>query len=71
MKRNILLIVLSGLISSYSNGQITSGQSFKETKNILYVEESKIENDSLQRLNIILPVGSKDYPLLIWIGGGA
>ena len=71
MKGNILLIAVFWVISNYSNGQITSGKSFKETYDILYVEESKIENDSLQRLNIILPVGNKDYPLLIWIGGGA
>ena len=67
----LLLVVFFGLVSNHSNGQITSGKSFKEINDILYVEGSKIENDSLQRLNIILPVGSRDYPLLIWIGGGA
>jgi len=67
----ILLMVLFGLAVSHTNGQITYGKSLKETNDILYVEGSKIENDSLQRLNIILPVGSSDYPLLIWIGGGA
>jgi hypothetical protein len=67
----VLVIVFIGLLISHSIGQTLSGKSFKEANDILYVEKSKIENDSLQRLNIILPVGSKDYPLLIWIGGGA
>lgn len=71
MKEKIILTALLGLLSNCLNGQIASKKSFKEISGILYAEESKIENGSLQRLNIILPVDSKDYTLLMWIGGGA
>ena len=50
---------------------------FCQTKNyetfndLPYLGTSEISNDSLQRLNLIVPVGDGDLPILIWIGGGA
>lgn len=29
------------------------------------------KDDSLRRINLVLPKGASDFPLLIWIGGGA
>lgn len=39
--------------------------------NLLYADPSDVENDSLQRLNLVLPSHPTNPPLLIWIGGGA
>ena len=38
---------------------------------ISYVKASEIQNDSLQRLNLVLPKDVKNPPMLLWIGGGA
>lgn len=43
----------------------------KELKNISYLKNPSPKTDSLQQLNLFLPEGGKDVPLLIWIGGGA
>ena len=43
----------------------------KEIKNISYVKNPSPKTDSLQQLNLFLPEGATDTPLLIWIGGGA
>lgn len=43
----------------------------KEFRDLLYVQASAVENDSLQRLNLAIPEGLDHYPLLVWIGGGA
>lgn len=40
-------------------------------RDISYRLPGEIENDTLQRLNLILPGEVKHPPLLIWIGGGA
>ncbi|MEZ4772019.1 MAG: alpha/beta hydrolase [Bacteroidia bacterium] len=42
-----------------------------EIPDLLYVNEAEAENDSLQRLNLVIPEGVENFPLLIWIGGGA
>ena len=54
-----------------SSGQNKPSAPFKEISNISYMEKSKVEVDSLQRLNLVLPDKVKDSPILIWIGGGA
>lgn len=43
----------------------------KGINDIPYLEKSKMENDSLQRLNLVLPELVNNPPLLLWIGGGA
>ena len=43
----------------------------KEINNILYVEKSNVEEDTLQRLNLVLPEKILNAPIVIWIGGGA
>lgn len=43
----------------------------REIRDISYLPREKIENDSLQRLNLVLPESHSKPPLLVWIGGGA
>ncbi len=42
-----------------------------EHHDIAYLSVDQMEVDSLQRLNLIIPLGVKNPPLLIWVGGGA
>ncbi|MFK7845911.1 MAG: alpha/beta hydrolase [Rhodothermales bacterium] len=42
-----------------------------ELTDLLYVDELQVANDTLQRLNLVVPVGKKKMPLFVWIGGGA
>ncbi len=61
------------LISVWLGCNISSGQS-KELiihNNLSYSSKELVPNDSLQRLNLVLPLKKGKYPLLIWIGGGA
>lgn len=44
---------------------------YKEISNLAYLPEEKIEVDSLQRLNLIIPTAEEKPPLLVWIGAGA
>ena len=44
---------------------------YKEILNLSYLSPKEVVVDSLQRLNLVLPTGVKNPPLLIWIGGGA
>lgn len=39
--------------------------------NDLRYREGRDGSDPLQKLNLVLPKGAIDYPLLVWIGGGA
>ena len=54
-----------------ARGQVSSDGSLKEIRDLLYVDKVEVKNDSLQRLNVVLPSEGDDFPLLIWIGGGA
>lgn len=52
-----------------SFGQTTNKFEVIELKNIDYLEGKSV--DTIQKLNLVLPKGVSNYPLLIWIGGGA
>lgn len=41
------------------------------TNNIQYVDQENVKEDSLQRLNLLLPENVSKPPLLLWIGSGA
>ena len=71
MKNIIHILFLSILFSSNINCQNQKELALKETKDISYLDASKVTNDSLQRLNLVIPQGVDSFPLLIWIGGGA
>lgn len=66
--KQLLLITL--MIFAVQHAPCQS-QPVREIFNLLYVEETHLANEKLQRLNLAIPEGVKDFPLLIWIGGGA
>jgi len=57
------------LMISCSFGQDKIKLDVVEIRNINYLEEQSV--DTIQKLNLVIPDGIEDYPLLIWIGGGA
>lgn len=63
----ILIAVFSFSISFAQEKQSTP---YKQINDLLYAE-GVVKNDSLQRLNLVLPEQTLNAPLLIWIGGGA
>ena len=56
-------------LSSCSFAQNTAKFDFSEANDINYLEEMSV--DTIQKLNLIFPKGVEQFPLLIWIGGGA
>lgn len=42
-----------------------------EYKDLSYLPKEMVANDSLQRLNLVVPDSQDKHPLFIWIGGGA
>lgn len=44
---------------------------FREIKDIPYVENARAKDESLQKLNLVIPKNIKKPPLFLWIGGGA
>lgn len=71
-KRVTVLFILSCFfLTQHSFSQADESIQLKEYPDLLYVDASQVENDSLQRLNLVVPQGVEDLPLLMWIGGGA
>ncbi|MEO0337617.1 MAG: alpha/beta hydrolase [Bacteroidota bacterium] len=58
------LLLLSPVINAQESNLL-------EHHDVPYLPADQIEVDSLQRLNLIIPLGVKNPPLLIWVGGGA
>ncbi len=78
MKRIILLerymkffelFLVFTLIVGCSYGQSKIKFEVSEFKNIDYLDGKAI--DTIQKLNLVVPKGAADCPLLIWVGGGA
>lgn len=72
MKLNIIILlflVQTGCSQSKPSTQVN--YDITELLDIAYLAEDKMDVDSLQRLNLILPDKQSNCPLLIWIGGGA
>lgn len=67
----MLLLFTFCAISLCSYCQSTTPHEVREYNDLLYVDEELVENDSLQRLNLVVPITDEQCPLLIWIGGGA
>jgi hypothetical protein len=59
------------LISTISFCQSRGNYEIIEHNEIAYLSKEFLSNDTLQRLNLVVPVKSDNIPLLIWIGGGA
>ena len=62
----ILPVLILIAIGAYS--QSLSSADVKQVKDIAYAIP---DDDTLQTLNLVLPEAGHDFPLLIWIGGGA
>ena len=71
MKNIIYTILLNILFIGTINCQAQTELILKEINDISYLSPSKITNDTLQQLNLVLPQEVDSLPLLIWIGGGA
>ena len=70
MKKIFLFICfLSSLIVFAQNTADTLA--YQEIKDLAYRPAKEITVDSLQRLNLVIPEGIEEPPLLLWIGGGA
>jgi len=68
MKKSMLLCSFLFVLLSPGFCQSTSGHT--ELMDLSYFQ-GEGEADDNQKLNLVLPKGVKDAPLLIWIGGGA
>lgn len=68
MKKLAPLLSIILLTSNLLFGQF---EDYTIHNNLSYLSKESISNDSLQRLNLVLPRKGDKYPLLIWIGGGA
>lgn len=70
-KAVIILITIVCLCSNISFCQ--TGKSFEvvEHKEISYMPMDLFSKDTLQTLNLVIPLKDDKMPLLIWIGGGA
>ena len=69
-KATLTLIAIFCLGLNFSCGQTHESYKVVEHNDIPYVSDP-IPGDSLQRLNLVMPVKDDPVPLLIWIGGGA
>lgn len=69
MKKLIYLVLL--LTSAGSLNAQSNTSEIKEYLNLRYVDEEEVLSDSLQKLNLVMPVSGQESPLFIWIGGGA
>ena len=67
--RKVAAILVFSLVMNACSGQNETKFEITELNDIDYLEGRSI--DSLQRLNLVLPEKIENYPLLIWIGGGA
>ncbi|MGI9543633.1 MAG: alpha/beta hydrolase fold domain-containing protein, partial [Cyclobacteriaceae bacterium] len=70
MKKSIYLFGVLTILTSSLFAQ-SSDKGPRELIDLSYLQESKVTHDTLQRLNLVIPENKKDFPLFIWIGGGA
>ncbi len=71
MKKYIFFLISIWLIANQAYSQHDSQFEVLVHKDIRYVADNQVQNDSLQRLSLVMPQGITSCPLLIWIGGGA
>ncbi len=69
--RNLICMMFFLLVHQFTFGQDRPEDGIREMLNLSYLSGDKVDVDSLQRLNLVLPVADKPVPLLVWIGGGA
>jgi len=71
MKNRVYFFCILLLLGNTAFSQSTTSNDIKEINDLLYLDADLVENDSLQRLNLLLPTQLDSFPLLVWIGGGA
>ena len=71
MLKKLTLFVLALILCLSTQAQIEKNFEIQEFNNLAYLPAGKMEVDSLQRLNLVMPKGIENPPLLVWIGGGA
>lgn len=71
MKNYSIIYALFFLINTCAYTQTEEETKYQEYNDLQYLNASLVENDTAQRLNLVLPNEVKDAPLLVWIGGGA
>jgi len=70
MKKFIFLSITLLLVNKISFSQ-SERYDIREYNDLPYLSKDLVADDSLQRLNLVLPIRKATFPLLIWIGGGA
>ena len=58
----LCLLITKGLLAQHE---------LSEFPDLAYLQPEAVEVDSLQRLNLVMPDGVDNPPILVWIGGGA
>lgn len=71
MKNVILFLTATLCIGTLSAQEATDTFSYREMLDLSYLPPEEVGVDSLQRLNLVLPEGVENPPILLWIGGGA
>ena len=69
--RAYCLFAVLAFLPALAHAQSDPASPLRVIDDLLYVDSSEVENDSLQRLNLVLPLHAENPPLLVWIGGGA
>jgi carboxylesterase type B len=64
-------IIISTIVLITSNIIYSQSENYEVFYDLPYLSEELATNDSLQRLNLVLPNENDNPPILIWIGGGA
>jgi len=64
-------IIISAIILLFSNTLLSQSENYEVYCDLPYLSKESVTNDSLQRLNLVLPIKNDKPPILIWIGGGA
>ena len=57
------------VVGGCSFGQTNTKFQVLECNDIDYLEGKSI--DTIQKLNLVVPKGIRDFPILVWVGGGA
>jgi len=71
MKKICGLIFVFSFCSSFLFAQSETQNAIKEISDLQYLDTKLVVNDTLQRLNLVLPENIDSFPLMVWIGGGA
>ena len=71
MSKTVFFSILFFAVANAALSQANQKFELTEHDDLLYLDREAVENDSLQRLHLVLPKTDESFPLFIWIGGGA